>query len=276
MTQHVPAGADSVTAQVTLRTPDWQMEFKVTVPTGPVPLRYMLPMVQSLANHVVEGAVQASVAEGRPISCKAGCGACCRQLVPIAEVEARHIRDVIEALPELRRTTIRARFADALHRLQASGVLDKLRRREKWNEGDGRKIGVEYFAEGIPCPFLEDESCSIYADRPVACREYLVTSPAANCANPSPETIDMVRVPFKVWTALARCDDIAPDARFIRWVPLILAPEWAEANPEEPPARPGPELLRKLFDLLAGRGPDVQPPPSVCPAEAQDPKGNAP
>jgi Fe-S-cluster containining protein len=36
----------------------------------------------------------------------------------------------------------------------------------------------------MPCPFLEDESCSIHPDRPLVCREYLVTSPAELCAGP--------------------------------------------------------------------------------------------
>ena len=42
-----------------------------------------------------------------------------------------------------------------------------------------RILGREYFQLGIPCPFLEEESCSIYHDRPITCREYLVTSPPA-------------------------------------------------------------------------------------------------
>jgi Fe-S-cluster containining protein len=246
-----PADTDAtVTAQVSLSSPDWQMRVEVTVPTGPTRLRQMLPLVQSLADQVVACGEQGARDEGQRISCKAGCGACCRQLVPIAEVEARHVRDLIEAMPEPRRTTIRARFAEAYRRLQASGILEKLVQRESWEEGEGRTIGLEYFAQGIACPFLQDESCSIYADRPVSCREYLVTSPAENCRQPSAETVHMVRMPMKVWTALARFDAPPPGARFLRWVPLILAPAWAESAPEEPAARPGPELLRQLFDLL--------------------------
>jgi Fe-S-cluster containining protein len=266
MTDQPSESTASVTAQVTLAAPDWQMKVKVTVPAGPTRLRQMLPMVQTLADRVVAGAVQATEAEGRTISCKAGCGACCRQLVPIAEVEARHIRDVTLGLPEPRRSEIQARFAAARQRLEASGMLDKLLRRQEWGEGEGRAIGTEYFAHGIACPFLENESCSIYADRPVACREYLVTSPAENCQRPSAETIHMVRLPLKVWTALARFDEVPAGARIIRWVPLILAPEWAEANPAEPPERAGPELLRQLFDLLCGnakmaqaQAPEIEP-----------------
>jgi hypothetical protein len=36
-------------------------------------------------------------------------------------------------------------------------------------------------------------------------------------------------------------------------VPLVLALEWADAYPSEPPARPGPELLRELLGHLARR-----------------------
>ena len=48
-------------------------------------------------------------ARGEAISCKAGCGACCRQLVPVSETEAHHLRDVVEAMPEPRRAAVTAR-----------------------------------------------------------------------------------------------------------------------------------------------------------------------
>ncbi len=36
-----------------------------------------------------------------------------------------------------------------------------------------------------------------------------------------------------------------------RWVPLILALEWAAANPDDPPAKPGPELLGDFLNSIA-------------------------
>ena len=38
-----------------------------------------------------------------------------------------------------------------------------------------------------------------------------------------------------------------------RWVPLVLALEWNEANPEAPPNRNGPDLLRELIRHLTGK-----------------------
>jgi Fe-S-cluster containining protein len=255
MTNNPKDSPEVISATVTLSGPDWQLQTTISVPKEPTRLRQLLPVAQSFADAVVGSAVNAAESQGEKISCKKGCGACCRQLVPIAETEARHIRDVVETLPEPRRTEIRARFAEARRRLEATGLLEKLRNTNRqWEADEGISFGLRYFAQGIPCPFLEEESCSIYADRPIACREYLVTSPAENCARPTAETVQCVPLPLKVWTAIARFDKVPPTERFIRWVPLILAPEWAEAHPDEPPPRPGPELLQELFEHMRKTG----------------------
>jgi hypothetical protein len=114
------------------------------------------------------------------------------------------------------------------------------------------EVGMGYFDRGIPCPFLEEESCSIYGVRPLVSREVLVTSPAEHCACPRAGTVKRVKMPLKAWTAMAAFDEVPAGARYIRWVPLILAPEWAEAHPEEQPQRPGPELPEGFFERLTG------------------------
>jgi Fe-S-cluster containining protein len=247
-----------VTANVELGGPDWRLRTQVSVPKGPMQLSELLPLVQSFADAVIHSTVKVVEEQGQKISCKKGCSACCRQLAPIAETEARHIRNIVEALPEPRRTVIRTRFAEASQRLEKTGLLEQLRHADQLTEGDRRALGLKYFAQGIPCPFLEEGTCSIYADRPIACREYLVTSPAENCTQPTPETIQRVKTPLQVWTALARLDT-PPLGHSLSWVPLILAPKWAETHPEESSSRPGPELLQELFGYLrkAGRPPTL-------------------
>src|SRR5687767_14514875 len=102
MTPEPRASPQSVTTDVELTTAEFQLKFRVTVPADPTPLRRMLPLVQALADAVVDGTCRASAKQGQPISCRAGCGACCRQLVPIGEVEAQHLSDLVRALPEPR------------------------------------------------------------------------------------------------------------------------------------------------------------------------------
>lgn len=245
--------ARSVTAQLDLNVGDYRLQAQLTVPAGPTSLRIMLPVIQNFANALVDVAVKAVEDKGKTISCKAGCGACCRQLVPISETEARALAALVEEMPEPRRSEIRRRFATARQQLEDTGTLDQLVRHETWSDEEFRAIGLGYFRLGIPCPFLEDESCSIHPDRPITCREYLVTSPAENCAAPTATSIDWVPLAGKVWTALARFDAMAPGARYLRWVPLILAPEWAAEHPEQKPPRPGPDWLNELFANLTGR-----------------------
>jgi Fe-S-cluster containining protein len=225
----------------------------MTVPKEPIAPKEMLPLFFSFADAVVGAAAKGAQEGGKTISCKKGCGACCRQLVPLSETEARWIREVVDRLPPSRQTEIRERFAQAHSRLAESGLLEKLLEPERWKKGEGWSVAMSYFRLGIPCPFLENEACSIHPDRPVKCREYLVTSPAEHCRQPSAETVSTVDLPFQMWIAAARLDSTSPAERKIRWVPLILAMEWPKSSSEQPEPRPAHELLRQFFDNLTGK-----------------------
>lgn len=245
--------SESRTARIVLGLPAGKIELDVAVPTGEAKVDQLLPLARALTEQIVDITVTQVEQEGRKISCRAGCGACCRQLVPIGEAEARMIRDLVASLPEPRQSQVRARFAEALRRLDAAGLLAALRDRAGWDHARRREVGLAYFRQGVPCPFLEDESCSIHPERPIACREYLVTSPPEWCVEPRVDRVEGVKLPASVWSALARLDPVPPGQTSIRWVPLILALEWTEANPEEPPPQLAADLFRQLFENIARR-----------------------
>jgi Fe-S-cluster containining protein len=249
MTEPQQDGQGLVTGDVELSAADWQLRFRASVPAGPTPWRQMLPLVQAMTDAVVTGTSRALDEQGHPISCGAGCGACCRQLVPISEVEAQHLRDLVHSLPQPRRSQVLSRFAQAHQRLDEAGLLQPLRHYEAHTDAEFVPLGMAYFRLGISCPFLEDESCSIYPDRPITCREFLVTSPAENCTQPTPETVERVNLPLRMVTALARFVPGDPP-QFRLPVPLILAVEWADQHPSDPPPRTGPEWLREILDRV--------------------------
>jgi Fe-S-cluster containining protein len=240
-----PEPDSSVTGSVELSIGGKRLQLELQVPSAPTGPAKLLPLFRSLADAIVEIAEQSVVAQGKSISCSKGCGACCRQLVPISAIEARRLRELLNELPESRAAEIRARFASARQRLAQAGLLASLLEPERIGEEQAQAFGLAYFARGIACPFLEDESCSIHADRPVACREYLVTSPAAHCARPTAESVDRVKIPAKVGSAVRKLQSPA-------WVPLIVAPEWAEAHPDEDPLRPGPAIVSEFLSALTG------------------------
>jgi Fe-S-cluster containining protein len=246
----------TVTAQMVLTLSGVRVGVEITVPTRAVGLGELLPTFGSLAGTIVDQAERVEVAEGRAVSCRKGCGACCRQLVPIAEVEARRLRDLVEALPEPRRSEVLARFAEAGRRLEEAGLRDPILHREHLTRDQARSIGMDYFRLGIPCPFLEDESCSIHEVRPIACREYLVTTPAEHCARPSAESVRCVPLPGKASEALRKVGATSGAP----WVPLSLALDWVKDHPDNPPPRPGPEWVDEFIKHLVGR--EIPPPPA--------------
>ena len=231
------------------------MEFEVTVPASPVKPQRMLPVFQQLANAFADGAEEAAASEGRPVSCKAGCGACCRQPVPITETEVYHIAELVESFDEPRRSEVKGRFRAAAEHFNSTGwygrFADHIRRASNLTLEEGYIEGVglirEYFADGIACPFLENESCSIHPVRPVSCREYLVTSPAENCSELSPTNIARVEFPLKPSKALQKLGSMG-DFDGIGFPVLSRALELAERFPERFESKPGPEWLKDFFD----------------------------
>ena len=222
---------------------------EMTVPARPVKAGRMLPVFQQMSSSFVDLSVAAAENAGRKISCKKGCGACCRQAVPLAEIEIYQIAELVENLPEPRRAQIRRKFEEGCRRFHENGWFERLDNFANLSVEEGGQLIKDYFYEGVACPFLEDESCSIHLERPLSCREYLVTSPAENCKRPSRETIEMVNVPIKPSRAV-RNVGLSGNPMKINFIPLIRALEWADEYPEKQPEKPGQNWMADFFESL--------------------------
>src|SRR5436190_11726199 len=167
-----PAPQPVVTANVELTVNGRKLAMQIRVPAGKVRPAELLPMYRGLAERLTALAVGDAEASGHSITCKKGCGACCRQLVPISALEARELVRLVARMPEPRRSQVKARFAAAWQRLASElpDLIPQLLHPQDFPPESVRGLGDRYFALGIACPFLEAESCSIYADRPIACR----------------------------------------------------------------------------------------------------------
>jgi Fe-S-cluster containining protein len=244
------------TAKIDFSVAGRAVSLQVQVPAGLVSPTRLLPLAYALTDTIVDMAVQA---QPETVSCSKGCYACCLQLVPVSTIEARAIHALVQALEEPRRSAVRARFADACRTMQAAGLMDGLRDLSRIAKQDLVSFGHAYFARNVHCPFLENGSCSIYAERPVICREFLVTSDARHCDNPSAQTMRRIELGTRVSRALPALEapEVAPG---MPWIPLILALEWVAAHPHDG-ERPGPELLQALFGHLSGK--DLPAPPGL-------------
>ncbi|CAN5782160.1 hypothetical protein BH24ACI3_BH24ACI3_10840 [soil metagenome] len=252
------ANGNWVTGKIKVTLAGRPLEMQMTVPADPVKPHRMLPVFQQMTNSFVGMSVEAAEKEGKKVSCAAGCGACCRQPVPLSEVEVYHVAEVVNEMPEPRKTFIRERFARGNAHFESIGWYQKVQdcrqiaeegRHEEAARTLEKLVGV-YFAEGIACPFLEDESCSIHEVRPLACREYLVSSPPANCSQPDPETVTRIPIAITPSKALKNIGTTGAFAQ-LGLLPMIRALDLADKTPEHFVEKTGERWVADFFAMMA-------------------------
>lgn len=263
-----------ITGRVGLKVGDVPVTIELTVPAKPVKPHRMLPVMQQMASSCVSAGIENLARKGERVSCKPHCGACCRQPVPLSEIEVYQIAELVETMPEPRRSEIKERFRSAAEHFRSIGWFDRMLEQDLNHMKDKPiklersmiEVVLEYFAEGIACPFLEDESCSIYPNRPIVCREYLVTTPAMNCADPTAESVRRLELPIKPSNAAAKIGGmrITP----IEGRPMLIrALELAEKYPESFEEKPGERWMAEFFGHLTATDPDaLGKPDEVTPA----------
>ena len=79
----------TVTVNFKLALGDGTFDASATVPEGECNLTEILPVLQSLDGSLLNAVAEQINEAGLSISCKAGCGACCRQMVPLSIFEAQ-------------------------------------------------------------------------------------------------------------------------------------------------------------------------------------------
>jgi Fe-S-cluster containining protein len=245
--------------QVQLTVGGRQLNLRVDAPTGPVAPAALLPLYRGLAEKLTAVAIEEAARAGDHVTCRRGCAACCRQVVAVSALEARELMKVVERLPEPLRTRVKDRFAAARSRLQneAPDLLPKLLNPQDFDQMDGAArddLARRYFRLQIDCPFLEDEACVAYDERPITCRQYVAVSPPEHCSTLSPQlrTIAPSGGAAYGWAPVAERSP-ATD-RPVEFLALVMAPDFVAAHPDEPPARPGVELLNEFFQRMQTRG----------------------
>lgn len=235
-----------INANLTISIDNEPTEFNVNVPKKRASAQCVIPFGREITNAAVDKAEANSIAAGKPISCKKGCGACCKQLVPISATEARYLVKKIAQQPSAKREAIMKKFEAAEQTLKAAGVWETLLTPEKLAKADIQAFGLDYFDIGLDCPFLEDNACSIHQERPLTCREFLATSPAEHCATPRTQQVETVAVPVKFSKAIATIDQGMKSYQ-TEWVALPTIFSWVKKHPEPSPSKTGPQWIEKFL-----------------------------
>ncbi len=137
------------------------------------------------ADRRLAGRLDASAKRGSAASCRAGCDACCKQLITLSPLEAHAIADYVDNSPELAERTEAALEkwrSDVAWRLDLNEAVEHFRIADGYVSGpEGGRLEADYWTAGIACPFLDGGRCSIYEVRPFNCREHYVLSDPLLC-----------------------------------------------------------------------------------------------
>jgi Fe-S-cluster containining protein len=194
-------------------------------------------------------------AAGSEVSCRAGCAACCRQFVVVSPLEALAIQQHAQGADRAQRRRwekAHARHAEALARRPS--LLRRLQAFQAaggyLTPADGDALEREYWSAQLPCPFLENERCTIYPARPFACREHFALTPAELCArDPDAVQTPPTRFEFRAIAGVVgeQCFGLED-----RLVPLFDALRYAEEHSEASSSQaPQADVARVMEAALA-------------------------
>jgi Fe-S-cluster containining protein len=239
---------------LSITTPGGPIMTTVEIPDGFVPVTEIVPLLRRLGQQAQALEQQRVMATGQALSCARGCAACCRMLVPVSAPEAFALRDMVATLPEDRREAVRNKLAETTARLERAGLLAQLHQMAETDrpvtDAMMEPVNRAYYALKLPCPFLENEACSMYDDRPAACRELLVTSPAEWCQDMVNKPVRAIPVPIRVSTILGLLWSGLTGSP-PRLIPLPLALDWADRHAGENRANwKARDMLDKALDII--------------------------
>ena len=226
---------------------------EVDIPIGLSTFPELMPAIHAMAEVIFARAYADLARSGHPLACEHGCALCCHHLVMVGEAEAFWLAELVAAMDEPLRSAVRERFRVGLERLELSGLLPDLVRVFTLRTPLAETIApllVSYWRLRLPCPFLENGSCLIYAQRPLVCRQHAVTSPVAGCATPfAPDVVlEKVLVPVDLAGAAAAFD--GSQATQSRALPLLLCLLREHALRRRVyPRLPALDMLARYFDF---------------------------
>ncbi len=208
-----------------------------------IKLSEIVPLAYEIASRISDILLETSINEGTTVPCKKGCATCCNYLVPLSIPEAFNLRETFLALPEGRRNTIFNSFLNA-----AKSILQK--EQEDLPSMELDQLSRWYSQMNLTCPFLSDNACSIYNNRPVACREHLVTDTNLFC-NPAQERdFHKIDWPVSILECLGKLSAELKNTD-VEAIMMPLALLWTQENPDSDiETWPSIEVVRRFTEII--------------------------
>ena len=238
--------ADKVfNCRIPLRTDS--LSLTIQVADRPARPSDLVPLARAMSDRITDACVREARQAGLCVPCRKGCSTCCHFLTAVSAPEAMRLSEDIKSLGGKQERTLLAACLDASKLIlnapppppgSGDGPDEHLRRLSRW-----------YASLDLACHFLTDNACSIYANRPIACREFVVVSSPGQCG---PEgTASSLDLPIRMSECMHElaCQVAQADQPTLM---LPLARLWAQTNPANAQlTRPADELVERLLHVVS-------------------------
>lgn len=242
-----------ISADFDLKLGENVVSLSSSVPNARVTALALLPTYQILTDKIVSHAIEQYESSERTISCKAGCGACCAQPVPVSTLEAEHLAKVVQKMPISKQAKVRDKFSESLAAIKAAGLEKSLKELPNLPPEQRIALGKQYFSLKLDCPFLENQSCSIYQDRPLECREYLVTSDPQHCADLNDKEIKHIKLQMSLVPAIVKQSQESQITQSKGWMLMLFCLDWAKKKPIKVRKKHGKLWFQSFMSEATGR-----------------------
>lgn len=196
----------------------------------------VVPIARLFSAKLVGAALKSLSSTATPVPCRKGCNsACCHHMITISVPEAFRLVEEVSMMPVEQREFIKQRcqgVAERIkkhmpeyHSLNDSENAYLASRPESW------KMSYWYSKLTQPCPFLYNNICMVYEQRPIICREHIVAGSLAECRIDGDNEANRVNMPVRTAGALAQaaCELEGTDQEIVVMPCVFL---WHEDNME--------------------------------------------
>ncbi|MHC4595186.1 MAG: YkgJ family cysteine cluster protein [Planctomycetota bacterium] len=231
-----------------------EVNFSIGVGKGQAGLADIVPLARTLCAEIIDVVLESIRGDGGRIPCCKGCAACCsRYLVPLSVPEALRLKEEISAAPGYRRESMSKACLLAARRILSQEPPEPFVGQQAQvspaSPADLDLVSDWYTGLKLPCPFLYNGVCTIYEQRPLACREYFVNGSAEACRGQR-GIAEVVEMPVQVPNALAQLASEL-EGTSVEAVILPLALVWCEDNPDRAERTwPAAMMVRRFVELV--------------------------
>jgi Fe-S-cluster containining protein len=223
-----------------------RMDFRISA-VGNAGLADIVPAARIICDKITEITTEQIRIQGGNIPCHQKCPACCNYLVSLSVPEVACFGQEIFYKGKYRPSPTLRTYLHAARRIirhRPPNHLFESSSNSSNNLSEIKALADWYAGLNLTCPFLRNNQCSIYEQRPFVCREHFVTGSAEGCRRNSGEA-QVIEMPVQMGNALCRLTKELCDVGDAVMMPLALA--WCDINKQLCERAWPAEMMTKLF-----------------------------